>query len=128
MNIMLASISERIREIGTCKAIGATGGDIFVQIVVESVVLSVLGASVGVGASYALVELLTTLSPTANTPIITLPAVLVGVGFSATRFITPHWLLNVDAALSKFRGSPDVSPITERSTQRVIAMSIDYQW
>ena len=83
MNIMLASISERIREIGTCKAIGATGGDIFIQIVVESIVLSVLGATVGVGASYALVELLTTLSPTANTPIITLPAVLVGVGFSA---------------------------------------------
>lgn len=83
MNIMLASISERIREIGTCKALGATGGDVFVQIVVESVVLSVLGAAMGVGASFALVELLTTLSPTANTPIITLPAVLVGVGFSA---------------------------------------------
>lgn len=83
MNIMLASISERIREIGTCKALGATGGDIFVQIVVESVVLSVMGAAMGVGASYALVELLTTLSPTANTPIITVPAVLMGVGFSA---------------------------------------------
>lgn len=52
----------------------------------------------------------------------------VGVGFSATRFLTDHWLLNVDAALSKLRGSPDVSPITERSTQRELAMSIDYQW
>ncbi len=52
----------------------------------------------------------------------------VGVGFSATRFITAHWLLNVDAAISKFRGSPDVSPITENSTQRVLAMSIDYLW
>ncbi|MEP6549039.1 MAG: MipA/OmpV family protein [Gammaproteobacteria bacterium] len=52
----------------------------------------------------------------------------VGVGFSATRFITAHWLLNLDAAISKFKGSPDVSPITERSTQRVIALSIDYQW
>ena len=83
MNIMLASISERIREIGTCKALGATGWDVFVQIVVESVVLSVLGAAVGIGASYGLVGLLTTLSPTANTPVISIPAVLVGVGFSA---------------------------------------------
>src|SRR6202043_3753688 len=32
----------------------------------------------------------------------------VGVGFSATRFITEHWLLNLDAALSKLKGSPDV--------------------
>ncbi len=52
----------------------------------------------------------------------------VGVGFSATRFLTDHWLLNMDAALSKLKGSPDVSPITERSTQREIAMSIDYLW
>jgi outer membrane scaffolding protein for murein synthesis (MipA/OmpV family) len=52
----------------------------------------------------------------------------VGVGFSATRFLTDHWLLNLDAALSKLKGSPDVSPITERSTQRELAMSIDYQW
>jgi outer membrane scaffolding protein for murein synthesis (MipA/OmpV family) len=52
----------------------------------------------------------------------------VGVGFSATRFLTAHWLLNVDAALSKLKGSPDVSPITERSTQRELALSIDYQW
>lgn len=53
------------------------------QIIVESVVLSIMGAAMGVAASYGLVELLTTLSPTANTPIITFPAVVVGVGFSA---------------------------------------------
>jgi outer membrane scaffolding protein for murein synthesis (MipA/OmpV family) len=52
----------------------------------------------------------------------------VGVGFSATRFITDHWLLNLDAAISKLKGSPDVSPITESSTQRELALSIDYQW
>ena len=52
----------------------------------------------------------------------------VGVGFSATRFLTDHWLLNVDAALTKLKGSPDISPITERSTQRELAVSIDYQW
>jgi outer membrane scaffolding protein for murein synthesis (MipA/OmpV family) len=54
--------------------------------------------------------------------------VSVGVGFSATRFITDHWLVNVDAALNKLKGSPDVSPLTEASTQRELALSVDYQW
>jgi outer membrane scaffolding protein for murein synthesis (MipA/OmpV family) len=54
--------------------------------------------------------------------------VSVGVGFSATRFITDHWLLNLDAAINKLKGSPDVSPLTESSTQREVALSIDYQW
>jgi outer membrane scaffolding protein for murein synthesis (MipA/OmpV family) len=52
----------------------------------------------------------------------------VGVGLSATRFLTDHWLLNIDAAISKFKGSPDVSPVTENSTQREIALSLNYQW
>jgi putative ABC transport system permease protein len=43
MNIMLASITERIREIGIRKAIGATHTNVFVQILVESLVLAVLG-------------------------------------------------------------------------------------
>jgi outer membrane scaffolding protein for murein synthesis (MipA/OmpV family) len=55
-------------------------------------------------------------------------AVSVGVGFSATRFITDHLLLNIDAALDKLKGSPDVSPLTEASTQRELALSIAYQW
>jgi outer membrane scaffolding protein for murein synthesis (MipA/OmpV family) len=54
--------------------------------------------------------------------------VSVGVGFSATRFITDHWLLNIDAALTKLKGSPDVSPLTEASTQRELALSVAYQW
>ena len=52
----------------------------------------------------------------------------VGVGFSATRCLTEHWLLNLDAALTKLKGSPDVSPITENSTQRVLALSVNYRW
>ena len=52
----------------------------------------------------------------------------VGVGFSATRFLTEHWLINMDAAITKFKGSPDVSPVTETSTQREVALSINYQW
>jgi outer membrane scaffolding protein for murein synthesis (MipA/OmpV family) len=51
-----------------------------------------------------------------------------GVGFSATKFITQHWLLNMDAAINQIRGSPAHSPLVEERTQRVLALSIDYQW
>jgi outer membrane scaffolding protein for murein synthesis (MipA/OmpV family) len=51
-----------------------------------------------------------------------------GVGFSATKFITPHWLFNVDAAINQIRGSPAHSPLVETRTQRVIAISMDYNW
>jgi outer membrane scaffolding protein for murein synthesis (MipA/OmpV family) len=51
-----------------------------------------------------------------------------GVGFSATKFITDHWLLNVDAALNQIRGSPAHSPLVERRTQRELALSVDYLW
>jgi outer membrane scaffolding protein for murein synthesis (MipA/OmpV family) len=52
----------------------------------------------------------------------------VGVGFSATGFITDHWLLNLDAAVSKLKGSADESPVTERGTERVIVLSVAYNW
>ncbi len=83
MNIMLASINERIREIGTCKAIGATGTEIFIQIIVESVVLSVLGALLGLLASGGLVEVLGMISPTGNTPVVTWQSQAIAVAFSA---------------------------------------------
>jgi outer membrane scaffolding protein for murein synthesis (MipA/OmpV family) len=52
----------------------------------------------------------------------------VGVGFSATKFVTAHWLLNIDAAVSQIRGTPAQSPIVESRTQKTLALSIDYQW
>ncbi|HEY6484025.1 MAG TPA: MipA/OmpV family protein [Steroidobacteraceae bacterium] len=51
-----------------------------------------------------------------------------GVGFSATKFVTDHLLLNADAAINQIRGSPAHSPLIERRTQRVLALSIDYNW
>ena len=83
MNIMLASINERIREIGICKAVGATGPAIFIQILVESVVIALVGAGMGVVASYGFVDLLALLSPTANAPVITPSAMILAVAFSA---------------------------------------------
>jgi outer membrane scaffolding protein for murein synthesis (MipA/OmpV family) len=52
----------------------------------------------------------------------------VGVGFSATEFITSHWLVNMDAAISQLRGSATQSPLIEERTQRVLAVSLNYQW
>jgi len=83
MNIMLASITERIREIGIRKAIGATYADIFIQILVESVVIAVIGGVAGLAASFGLVNLLTVISPTENTPIITVEAMALAFIFSA---------------------------------------------
>jgi putative ABC transport system permease protein len=59
MNIMFASINERLREIGTCKAIGATPFSIFVQFLVEATVLAIIGTIGGIAASYLLLDLLT---------------------------------------------------------------------
>jgi outer membrane scaffolding protein for murein synthesis (MipA/OmpV family) len=52
----------------------------------------------------------------------------VGVGFSATKFITDHWLINLDAAINQIRGTADRSPLIERRTQRVLALSLNYNW
>ena len=83
MNIMLASISERVREIGIRKAVGAATEDVFVQILVESIVISVLGGLVGLIASYGLVRLIVSFSPTDNAPIITITAMAIAFFFSA---------------------------------------------
>ena len=83
MNIMLASINERIREIGICKAVGATGLAVFTQVLIESVVIALLGAGLGVLASLGFVRLLEHISPTANAPVITPSAMVVAVAFSA---------------------------------------------
>jgi ABC-type antimicrobial peptide transport system permease subunit len=48
MNILLASFNERVREVGTRKALGATGLNIMAQFLVESVVVTILGGLLGV--------------------------------------------------------------------------------
>jgi ABC-type antimicrobial peptide transport system permease subunit len=82
MNIMLAGITERVREIGVRKAIGATFTDIFIQILVESVVIAVIGGVAGLIASNGLVSLLTLVSPADDTPVITVEAMLLAFSFS----------------------------------------------
>jgi len=83
MNIMLASITERVREIGIRKAIGATNLAIFVQIIVESVVVALVGGGMGLATSYGLVYLLGVLTPTQNSPVISMDSMMVAFAFSA---------------------------------------------
>ena len=82
MNIMLASINERIREIGICKAIGATGFAIFSQILTEGIVIACIGAALGLAASYGLVQLLMILAPSQNAPVITAFPMVIATIFS----------------------------------------------
>lgn len=81
-NIMLASITERIREIGIRRAIGATEHAIFVQIIVESAVIGLIGGLLGLLVSGLFIRLLVFISPTDNAPVIEPWATLVSFGFA----------------------------------------------
>src|SRR5207302_442075 len=63
MNIMLMVVSERTREIGLRKALGARRADILSQVLSESVVLSVFGGVVGTICGIAIATTISTFTP-----------------------------------------------------------------
>ncbi len=82
MNIMLASISERVREIGIRKAVGASTGAVFFQILIESVVIAIVGGLAGLAFSWGVVQVIGAFTPTDNAPVITAGALVVAFSFS----------------------------------------------
>ncbi len=63
MNIMLVSVTERTKEIGIRKSIGAKKTDILKQFLAESTMLSLLGGAIGISIAYALAKLVAVLTP-----------------------------------------------------------------
>jgi putative ABC transport system permease protein len=68
MNIMLVSVTERTREIGLRKALGAKKGVILFQFVVEAATLSLVGGLIGMGIAYGLGSLVTVVSAAKSWP------------------------------------------------------------
>ncbi len=59
MNIMMVTVTERTREIGIRKAIGATRGEILRQFLLEAIVLCMIGCAIGIFTSWVILELVT---------------------------------------------------------------------
>ena len=51
-----------------------------------------------------------------------------GLGFSATWILSRHYLVNLDAAVNYLGHLPRDSPLVERTTGHVVALSFDYTW
>lgn len=78
MNIMLVTVTERTREIGIRKTVGATRRDIFVQFLTEAVALAVAGGLLGTGLAYAGCAAIGAFSPLK--PVVTWQAIALAVG------------------------------------------------
>ncbi|HXR17722.1 MAG TPA: ABC transporter permease [Terriglobales bacterium] len=80
MNVMLASVTERTREIGVRKSLGARRRDIMMQFLVESAVMAVVGGATGIAIAYMLSTLVRVLTPVPSQ--VPIGAVILSLGVS----------------------------------------------
>ncbi|MCI0660545.1 MAG: FtsX-like permease family protein [Acidobacteria bacterium] len=93
MNIMLVSVTERTKEIGIRKSLGARRRDILKQFLAESITLALVGGAIGVSIAYALsklVSMLTTI-PTALPLIAVAVALFVSGSVGLIAGVYPAW-------------------------------------
>ena len=83
MNIMLVSVTERTREIGIRKAVGAKRRDILLQFLVEAIVMSLIGGFAGIALGYGISALMPLMMPDFEETLVTLDSVLLATGFAA---------------------------------------------
>ncbi len=81
MNIMLVSVTERTREIGVRKAIGAKRRNILWQFLIESVMISAVGGLIGVAFGFGLATMISSVSPLPAS--VSMWSVFLGLGFSS---------------------------------------------
>ena len=109
INLMTAKANERAREVGLRKVIGATGGNLVSQFMIESMMTTIISFLVGLAMAFALLPAMQAISQTRlsfpfqdTSFILSLLIVVLGVGFLAGSY--PSWVLSrlgIQATISK---------------------------